>query len=154
MKKIGAFTIDYPHMKNRLESDLTVFDGNGKPSSDRSEKKWRALWDTGATMSCISQRIADELQLQPLQIIKVYSATNEVLAITYYVGLLLPNHFTTKVIAAGVPRMSDDVDIVIGMDVISKGDFAVTNVNRKTSFSFRIPSKKRIDYMQEPLMDD
>lgn len=40
-----------------------------------------------------------------------------------------------------------------GMDVISKGDFSVTNVNRKTSFSFRIPSKKRIDYMQEPLMD-
>ena len=151
MKKIGAFTIDYAHKTNRLESDVVVFDGDQKPSNVRQEKKGRALWDTGATLSCISERIADELQLKPLQVIKVYTATGDVLANTYFVGLVLPNYFMTSVVAAGVPDMSDDVDIVMGMDVISKGDFSVTNVNKKTTFSFRIPSVKRIDYMQEPL---
>lgn len=151
MKKIGAFTIDYPHKTNRLESDVVIFDGDQKASSLSPERKMRALWDTGATLSCISQRIADELQLKPLQVIKVYTATGAVQANTYFVGLVLPNHFMTSVVAAGVPDMSDDVDIVMGMDVISKGDFSVTNVNKRTTFSFRIPSVKRIDYMQEPL---
>ena len=42
---------------------------------------------------------------------------------------------------------SEDYDMVIGMDVISKGDFAITNKNEKTTFSFRIPSKEEIDFV-------
>lgn len=42
-----------------------------------------------------------------------------------------------------------DVDMLIGMDVISKGDFAVTNVGGITTFSFRIPSQETIDYVQQ-----
>ena len=35
------------------------------------------------------------------------------------------------------------------MDVINQGDFSVSNFEGKTVFSFRIPSKKTIDYVQE-----
>lgn len=42
-----------------------------------------------------------------------------------------------------------DVDMLIGMDVISKGDFAVTNVGGITTFSFRIPSQETIDYVAQ-----
>lgn len=41
---------------------------------------------------------------------------------------------------------SDDYDVVIGMDVISRGDFALTNLNGKTTFSFQIPSMEEIDF--------
>lgn len=34
------------------------------------------------------------------------------------------------------------------MDIISKGDFAITNVDGKTVFSFRIPSVETIDFVK------
>jgi len=41
------------------------------------------------------------------------------------------------------------VDAIIGMDVICKGDFAITNVNGETRMSFRYPSVGTIDYVVE-----
>ena len=37
-------------------------------------------------------------------------------------------------------------DILIGMDVIGKGDFAVCNVWGNTTFSFRVPSVGVVDF--------
>ena len=42
-----------------------------------------------------------------------------------------------------------DFDMIIGMDVITLGDFSVTNVGGNTTFSFRWSSIKEIDYVQE-----
>ena len=39
-------------------------------------------------------------------------------------------------------------DVLIGMDIISQGDFAVTNTEDQTVFSFRIPSIQRIDFVK------
>lgn len=39
---------------------------------------------------------------------------------------------------------SDEYDAVIGMDIICKGDFAITNKNGHTTFAFRIPSQEEI----------
>ena len=41
------------------------------------------------------------------------------------------------------------LDVVIGMDIITRGDFAVTNLDGKTTFSFRIPSLADIDFVQD-----
>lgn len=35
------------------------------------------------------------------------------------------------------------------MDIIRHGDFAITNINNCTTFSFRTPSIKEIDYVKE-----
>jgi len=35
------------------------------------------------------------------------------------------------------------------MDVITQGDFSITNTNGQTTMSFRIPSKKEVDYVVE-----
>jgi hypothetical protein len=35
------------------------------------------------------------------------------------------------------------------MDIIAMGDFAVTNFNDKTTFSFRVPAAKEIDFIPE-----
>jgi hypothetical protein len=37
-------------------------------------------------------------------------------------------------------------DILIGMDIINRGDFAVSNFNNKTQFTFRMPSIEDIDF--------
>ncbi len=38
---------------------------------------------------------------------------------------------------------------LIGMNIISQGDFALTNFGGKTTFTFRHPSKRKIDFVQE-----
>ena len=43
----------------------------------------------------------------------------------------------------------DEFGVLIGMDVIGFGDFAITNVNGITKVSFRIPSIAEIDYVME-----
>ncbi|MCK4911673.1 MAG: SEC-C domain-containing protein [Thermodesulfovibrionales bacterium] len=37
-------------------------------------------------------------------------------------------------------------DILIGMDIMSKGDFAVSNHGGNTTFTFRMPSIEEIDF--------
>jgi hypothetical protein len=49
----------------------------------------------------------------------------------------------TKGILTGGP------DILIGMNIINRGDFAVTNLNGVTKFSFRFPSIVDIDFVEE-----
>jgi uncharacterized protein YecA (UPF0149 family) len=39
--------------------------------------------------------------------------------------------------------------MLIGMDIIATGDFAITNNNNETVFSFRHPSNAIIDFVQE-----
>jgi len=40
------------------------------------------------------------------------------------------------------------VDVLIGMDVITIGDFSITNFGAEAIFSFRIPSQGHVDYVQ------
>ncbi len=42
-----------------------------------------------------------------------------------------------------------DIDALIGMDILGAGDFAVTNHQGKTTFSFCCPSQRDIDFVAE-----
>ena len=41
---------------------------------------------------------------------------------------------------------AEDFGMLIGMDIITLGDFAITNLNGQTVMSFRLPSSGRIDF--------
>jgi SEC-C motif len=43
-------------------------------------------------------------------------------------------------------------DVLIGMDIISQGDFAVTNFGGNTRFSFRVPSLEELDFNKKSNM--
>ena len=54
----------------------------------------------------------------------------------------------------GVPAMKgvlNETDALIGMNIINQnqGDFAVSNLNGRTKFSFRYPSLVDIDFVEE-----
>jgi hypothetical protein len=68
---------------------------------------------------------------------------------TYFVDLGLPNGVTIRDVLVSCADLGDDIDVLIGMDIIRHGDFAITNVNNHTTFSFRTPSMKEIDYVKE-----
>lgn len=109
----------------------------------------RSLWDTGASVTLISARVAKVLGLTSIGKSGV-SGYNEGIDVkdTYCVHVGLPTgDIVTNVMAMEFD--SDEYDVVIGMDVIGKGDLAVTNLDDKTTFTFRIPSEEEIDFSKE-----
>lgn len=104
----------------------------------------KALWDTGANITCISNRLATILHLKALDEVLISFANNDVFkANTYYVQLKMGSFVLPFIKVLGLP-MDESKDIIIGMDVISKGDLAVTNYEGKTVLSFREPSAGRV----------
>lgn len=108
------------------------------------------LWDTGATGSVISKRVVKQLNLTPTGKVNVFHANGSCIVNTYLVNLYLPNHVVITLVTVTEGDLNG-TDILVGMDVITKGDFSITNLNDKTCFSFRIPSVWEKDFVHESL---
>jgi hypothetical protein len=106
-----------------------------------------ALWDTGAMHCCISDRAVLALGLQMEDTGAIRSATGLAQVGVYRVNLKLSNDILLPDIQIVTFSAPEDFDVVIGMDVITRGDLAITNAGGKTVFSFRIPPDARhIDF--------
>lgn len=120
-------------------------------------KEYLAIWDTGATHSAITKRVVDDLKLQPTGVRETRHAGGKSSNNTYLVNIVLPNQVIVPHIrVTEVQLIPDDnaadneqPQLLIGMDIISLGDFAVTNANGKTTFSFRVPSVQEIDFIPD-----
>lgn len=120
-------------------------------------KEYLAIWDTGATHSAITKKVVDDLKLQPTGVRETRHAGGKSSNNTYLVNIVLPDGVivpsvrVTEVQLIPDDNVSDDKQpqLLIGMDIISLGDFAVTNANGKTTFSFRVPSVEEIDFIPD-----
>jgi hypothetical protein len=103
-----------------------------------------ALWDTGSNVSCISSSAYKRLKLVPfgadesgiISGVGGTAKTSMTIATIYIFHNLIVEYCPFYVVTF------DDktFDLIIGMDIITMGDFAVCNTGGKTSFSFAIPS--------------
>jgi hypothetical protein len=111
----------------------------------------QAIWDTGATGSAITKKIAQGLGLVPTGMSRVHTANGVAIQSTYTIDIGLPNGvLIQKIIATEVPALSSGCDALIGMDIITLGDFSITNHKGITCLSFRVPSLHEIDYVTNP----
>lgn len=110
-----------------------------------------AIWDTGATGSAITSRVVQELGLVPTGVSLVSTANGQVMQNTYTINIGLPNKVLVGgIVATELDALSGGCDALIGMDIITLGDFSITNHNNNTCFSFRMPSSHEIDYVDSP----
>lgn len=111
--------------------------------------KTKGIWDTGATSTVITQEVVDFLKLNQVGITSVSTAsiTNE-LKPTYLVDIFLKKDLIVRTIEVTVGNIAAEkgMHCLIGMDIITLGDFSISNFEGKTCFSFRIPSLREIDY--------
>lgn len=150
--KFKSFTVHYGGRTNKLPVE-TLISNHLTPGVDLSiaaqnAKKYIGIWDTGATNSVISQKVVNECGLIPTGMALVQSATGSSQCETFLVSVFLPNKVVFPFIRATKGVLAG-CDVLIGMDIISEGDFAITQNEGKTTFSFRIPSMKKIDFVEE-----
>ncbi len=127
-----------------------AFDPNKTPSSKQPKyKTFKAIWDTGATNSVITQTVVDACQLKATGMAKVHGVLSTDVAETFLVNLLLPNAVQVVGVEVTLGKMAGAADILLGMDIITNGDFSITNVGGETVFSFRVPSIKTVDFVKE-----
>lgn len=91
----------------------------------------KAIWDTGATATVITDNVVKALGLIPTGMSHVNTAN----------GLRV-----TDVTVTGATALSGGCEVLIGMDIITLGDLSITHYKGCTCMSFRIPSMHEIDY--------
>jgi len=107
--------------------------------------EFTAVWDTGATSSIITTDVAKRLNLCSEGSIVVNGVTGSRSVDTYLVTFTLPNGFSKDVFTASCSE-AIGCDVLIGMDIISIVDFAITKGPQGTTFSFKTPQGDEIDF--------
>jgi predicted aspartyl protease len=144
-----ALTTHFQGIAKMLTSPITI----EKPNRIGIQYAAKAIWDTGANSSVITPKAVAALQLNNYGLTSMVAIGRQnVKTITYLIDLVLPNGMRFKNIIAPLGSITDEIDILIGMDIISLGDFAVSNFQGNTSFSLRVPSLQRIDFEQNTII--
>lgn len=146
MKKSYSFTLRSNGYLNILKTEALILSKVRRKNTEYTPKMWTSIWDTGASTSCINKKIVDDLNLIPVGKKTISTANGITEALTYLVDIGLPNQLTISNILVSCADLGNDTDILIGMDIIKYGDFAISNLNGKTTFSFRIPSLEERDF--------
>lgn len=148
---MGAFTRRFPSVVDGVVTECFVYSPTEFKHGHRVRrlKLNRSLWDTGASSSLISKIAAEALDLTPIGKSEISGVNAGVeFKKTYLIHVGLPSgDIVTNVLASEFD--GEDYDLIVGMDVIQNGDLAVTNAHDTTTFSFRIPSKKEIDFEKD-----
>lgn len=158
----SCFTTTYPGIVNQLVTDIHVcypiINGNVIPGPGNDPNTFfptKAIWDTGATNTTITRRAAEALGLQPIGKGNVTGVNSTSVENVHLAGLILPNGVrfsalrVTECESLSHPNDPIQCDVLLGMDVISHGDLAISNLAGQTVLSFRMPSLERTDYVQD-----
>ncbi len=148
-----AFTIRLNGLANRIISRDVGVQPHHRPTATKQPAdtpiRANALWDTGATKSCISQSLVDQLSIVAVGKTNLKHADGTSECLQYLVDIDLPNGVRVKAALVAALPIDKEFDVVIGMDVIALGDFTITNAGGITWVSFRMPSVGRVDYVKD-----
>lgn len=154
-KLVRAFTNRASALAPVLQSTVQISEAYDPQSGNSAPAvlPYIAIWDTGATHTVITSKIVSDLGLKPSGKVTVRGvgpagAPQEHESNTYLINVLLPNNVGITGVRVSENSIEGS-DVLIGMDVITSGDLAVTNHNGRTTFTFRVPSCDEIDFVGE-----
>lgn len=97
-----------------------------------------AIWDTGSQICMISRALCKKLRFEPR--IKVnFSGIGGVIKGAHdvvYLSIASDNATFILAMAGVIDSIPGDYDMLIGMDVITQGDFSISTANGYISYSF------------------
>jgi hypothetical protein len=102
-----------------------------------------AIWDTGASGSCVSRELARKLGLRTVYQCQITGIGGSQESNVYSVDIRLPNAITASNVLVSEFVDNGKFDVILGMNIITTGDFSVTNFNRESVFQFSYPPIER-----------
>jgi len=150
--KSQSFTVQFDGLANTLITWVIIHPAFNpqKTNPIPPGRKFQAIWDTGATNTVITKRAVQECGLKPIGMTQVHGVGGAIKDCpVYLVNIKLSNDLGVIRVRVTEGIITDGIDALIGMDIILLGDFAITNYQKKTAFSFRTPPKERIDFVKE-----
>ncbi len=141
-----ALTKTYSSISRVITSPISI-----QNTSTKKELQTSGIWDTGATGSAITKSLAQNLGLIPISQTRVKGVHGIKDGVNVYaVKIVLNNQNVSFILpVTECEQLSDDdsAKFLIGMDVISKGDFAITNFQGQTVMTYRVPSIQKMDFV-------
>jgi hypothetical protein len=142
----------FTNIPNRIVTAIRLY-----PSSaiDATPLITKGIWDTGAQKSIITPYVARELNLKPIDQLTISGVTGKSPADIVVITMEIPDHGIHRDLEVAVcPFNTDpksDANVLIGMDIIARGDFVLSNGDGYTLFSFAVPpSAAKIDLSALP----
>ena len=149
----SVFTKKYSGIISEIITNIEISpsEDSDQPSQKQISKlSTLALWDTGATHSAITSSTVKTLGLVPKSMALVHHAGGKGYQWIHYIDIHFPNQVTKKLVrVTECQTIRGNFNVIIGMDIISAGDFALTNKDKKAVFSFMMPSIHIIDFKEE-----
>ena len=108
-----------------------------------------ALWDTGSSHCFITKSLATSLALHPTDKALVEHAMGRTFENVYFATLQITEKYYIEIELTECQSINNNFEIIIGMDVINQGNFAITNQEGMTTFSFRLPSETTINFQEK-----
>lgn len=114
----------FPAVSKQIITSVNILQPHAKGAAFQVEAtNIKALWDTGASFTAISNRLSRQMNLPRLGTRKMASANG-----------VVPQ------VAALCFAGAYNFDILIGMDIISQGTFLVNTIGKSMHFSFLMPA--------------
>lgn len=136
-----AFAAHFPIYRDRIVSMINV---SALRNGANNSIPFKCLWDTGSSRTFITPRVADVLKLDVVdETISVRTglggrAMAECRVAYMHVVLgAVPLKIKTAILNA--PASDTDIDIVLGLDFITQGSFAISYDSGQLMFSFCYP---------------
>ena len=128
---------DYDGIVDYLETEVRLITDNMTTQDSRGQK-YVGLWDTGSSRSCVRSDIIQKLGLNFSGRSLISTANGRLRVKTYTISIELPNGEIISNLIVSAANLESNVDVLIGMNVIKKGNFHIDNSSGRTNFSFVI----------------
>lgn len=134
---MSRFKYQLPYCSNRIITPCVVDVSKYVHKNEDILECKRALWDTGATVTVVSEILVNQLGLIPTGVKKVAGYDGKpVLRNVYKVDIMIDADMRFSVNAIEAPLIT--TDILIGMDIIVQGDFCLERRNDDQILRFEI----------------
>lgn len=146
-RELHTLSKPYDRISRHIETPVVL-----RNLATGQELKTLGIWDTGATGCVISEDAANNLGLIPIGQKETRGISGGRMSNVYYINITLNNdQISLNARVTDCDRLSDDgsIGLLIGMDIITLGDFYVSNHHGRTVMTFRVPSLENRDFTAE-----
>lgn len=145
---VTAHTVTYGAITNQMLVDCYISAPKTPKGQDGDEVK--ALWDTGAMVTCISETLAAKLALPVVGSMDITAANNVTVKTPVHCVQIRMGSFVVPCVDVAVLDMAGrGHDVIIGMDFMANGDTHISHHDGKTVLTFRQPSLEKCDFVEE-----